>query len=402
MTGTPATQRTAASPGQASGAAADNGTATTMELLFRAVGDVPWVSQQQDTPPAASMNELLAERIGRTQATNTAALATLGIRLDTPQVNTGPGTKPFWSPSLPTDAKTGQLVKPWPLHPAASPRVEQQPVRLHHAPPLTVDNEGPEQRAALEAALVHALHARTAQEFGAALKEVMHVTRRTQGDLIRRDGHTKQRWLSRSTVSRMVNGTTIGRHQEQVEAFIRACGGVDTYAKVWGFAWMQVRTAIRADRVAMADQRNVDGDAMDAEIADEAPAVPDLGYETGDPHSTDSSTAPAPDATAGAEGSPPKDDALLDVHVRVTRDHLLKAAPVLVAMGLLTAANGRLPSGRELVFTALLGAAGIALLTHMQCVAQAANDATPQGATPSSATTDDPHVYMTAPRRWVA
>jgi hypothetical protein len=140
-------------------------------------------------------------------------------------------------------------------------------------PRLTVDDPGPQQWAALEQALKSARHAHTAEEFGAALKEVIRATELTQGEIVRRDGRTTNK-LSKSTVSRMVNGTTIVRNRDQVEAFIRACGGVDTYVEAWGVAWEQLRAVVHEDRIAVADQDTVT--PVDAEVVDTSTS-PSLG-----------------------------------------------------------------------------------------------------------------------------
>jgi hypothetical protein len=63
-------------------------------------------------------------------------------------------------------------------------------------------------------------------------------------------------------------GTTIARRREQVEAFIRACGGVDTYVEIWGSAWEQLRTVIHTDRTAVAGQGAVT--PIEAEIVDKS------------------------------------------------------------------------------------------------------------------------------------
>lgn len=48
------------------------------------------------------------------------------------------------------------------------------------------------------------------------------------------------KWLSRSTVSRMVQGTVVCRRYEQIEAFVAACGA-EEYTEVWVSAWARVR-----------------------------------------------------------------------------------------------------------------------------------------------------------------
>jgi hypothetical protein len=338
------------------------------------------------TPPAALFEKSLAGSSCGLPATNRAALAAIGVRSDAPMLVAQHVLEA--GIELSHGASVVRFVggREAPRYPAPEQRVGRL-YRLHHAPPLTADDQGPQQRAALENALDCALHARSSQEFGAALKEVMRATGRHQGEIVRQDGRTEEKWLSKSTVSRMVNGTTIARHRGQVEAFIRACGGVGAYVEAWGLAWVQCRAAVRADRTTTAGQDNVLGDTEigDESVADRRPV--DQSQNPGSPGDATASTA-AP-ADADVDWSSAEVGALLDVHVRVTKEHLMRAAPVLVAMGLLATVNGRLPSGQELAVMALLGAAGIALFSHMQRVAHG----------PGTGADHPSGVCMTAPRK---
>ncbi|MCG8919429.1 helix-turn-helix domain-containing protein [Actinokineospora sp. PR83] len=90
-------------------------------------------------------------------------------------------------------------------------------------------------------ALIAARAADTPAEFGAALRELLTATGTTSGAVVRHDGG---RELSRSTVSRMVNGVGMCRRPEQITAFVRACGQ-DREAPAWVGAWRDLRNRLR-------------------------------------------------------------------------------------------------------------------------------------------------------------
>jgi hypothetical protein len=112
-------------------------------------------------------------------------------------------------------------------------------------PPRVVVGDRDGRMVELSAALVQARGAATAAAFNQALRALMEQAGRTQGQVERHDranGHE----LSRSTISRMVNGEKLCSRPEQVEAFVRACGHGHE-AALWVGAWRAVREGRRAD-----------------------------------------------------------------------------------------------------------------------------------------------------------
>lgn len=214
---------------------------------------------------------------------------------------------------------------------------------LNSAVRLLMANENPSSTrpSLMRRAVETALRASDTKQLGRSLALLAGAARRTQGEIVRRDSGE---WLSKSTVSRMMNGAVLCRHRQQVEAFVKACVGADSpVVDLWGQAWEQVREnqAIRRENLALTE-----GNSAGVRVDDEA-----------DQYSAATQTVVA-------------EDVLLDVHIRVTEEHIRKAVPMLFAMGLCDA-NENSQNGWLLASKALLGAAGVALLNHAQRLAQA-------------------------------
>lgn len=222
-----------------------------------------------------------------------------------------------------------------------------------------------------------AMKAGSPAELGRALAHLLRLARRTQGDVVRYDAeHGK--WLSRSTVSRMVQGTVVCRHYEQIEAFVAACGA-EEYTEVWVSAWARVRDnqrtsghTLRDRAVPGADPADDGETSRDVSITETTESGTPASGHPADPLSpsrSDDYDEQSMDVTP-AEASAVtditlQDRVLLDVHVRVTQEHIRAAALVLVAMGCLSGDHGQ-PDGETLAAMAISGAAGLALLTHIQ------------------------------------
>lgn len=227
----------------------------------------------------------------------------------------------------------------------------------------------------VEQATEMAIQASTRAEFGKALKHLMRVTGRTQGGIV---SHSDKngKWLSKSTVSRMVNGATLGRHKEQVEAFVEACG-VALLKPVWAYARELVR-----DRC---DQRN----------------QPTATLPDAPPYEQPAESLTVSESFVDDSLNNTATDVVLDVHIRITCEDIRKAGPMLLAMTALCPDDANLLTGHRLATMALFLSAGYALLTHAKRAVRTTTD-TIGDVTCPPVTADLSHVCVTTPRNRTA
>jgi hypothetical protein len=92
--------------------------------------------------------------------------------------------------------------------------------------------------------LIKASEARTPAQFNAALSQLFTKSGKTQAYIVRYDRAAGYE-LSRSTVSRMVNGgdVLVCTRLEQVQAFVTACG-YPHESTVWSDFWKQIRDGL--------------------------------------------------------------------------------------------------------------------------------------------------------------
>lgn len=216
----------------------------------------------------------------------------------------------------------------------------------------------PKHTAAMEAAV----RARNTREYGVALDQLRQEKGLSRGEIARRDNG---KWLSKSTVSRVCNGTTLFRDGRQVAAFVDACGASE---ETW--RWVQCWTRLHDNRPRRKTVKTDDDNAPTEVPYPAAPAV----------EPADEILAAALEAAADCEMS---SEVLLNLNVRVTREHLRKATPMLATLGI-AGVCGDTRATRSVGAAALMVAGGLALIELAQsATARAAAQEASSGALPT-------------------
>jgi DNA-binding XRE family transcriptional regulator len=235
------------------------------------------------------------------------------------------------------------------------------------------------------AAAAAAARASTTREFAAACGRLLSEKRLSQGEVARRAGHR----LPKSTVNRMVTGASLCQTPDQVLALLDACNA-SREAEVWLQSWERARVNKRrkssATDIPPLDETSASAGrgehtATRGEASSTADSAADVsGHEqtraplnrttaaqrtrTDDTKGSRAAAEPMAEPRPEAGEDSADGDVLLDLRVRVTRQHVRKALPVLAAMGLLdVAADG---TTGQLTPAALMAAAGMALIDDAQ------------------------------------
>lgn len=94
--------------------------------------------------------------------------------------------------------------------------------------------------------LVQARQARSVEQFNHQLRRLMIQTETSFADIGRRSEN-----LPRSTAHHMVNHDRLPAREEQVRAFVQACGVPDDVQDAWVLAWREARTRLECGPVAV-------------------------------------------------------------------------------------------------------------------------------------------------------
>lgn len=232
-----------------------------------------------------------------------------------------------------------------------------------------------------------AARASTTREFGAACGRLLAEKGLSQGEVARRAGHR----LPKSTVNRMVTGTSLCQTPDQVLALLETCHASHE-AEVWLQSWERARvnkrrkpftdgspspteTSASTEHEEHATPRDgtpasptatsaADRSSLEETAVALSPTTTALRAHSGDTNSVRAAAGPVTEYFPKPGEDLADEDILLDLRVRVTRQHVRKALPVLAAMGLLGAGDDETIS--QLTPGALIAAAGMALIDDSQ------------------------------------
>lgn len=222
-------------------------------------------------------------------------------------------------------------------------------------------------------ASLQALEAKSTVEFGAALAALREERRRSIGDILRSD---KEKWFSRSTLSRACSGETLFRHKEAVVAFVRACGVTwDAEVQAWVTAWERVREAEKTRQRSGKPPAKTSGATTHALTAEDTAPCADAVVATVDTapgaapglasiEGQDTLDKPAASVEKSNSMASRADEVAFVVNMPVTYRHLEMATGLSagVAVGALAAlAAGNLSADAAILITAIAAAGTLAL-----------------------------------------